>query len=73
MRPAEIFLRSGREGVKENNGRVNLIKIYCKHICKCHNATLCTTNYMLVKINKKACFSITYIFDSFLGEGVRKR
>jgi hypothetical protein len=29
MKPAEIFLRERRME------RVNLIKIYCKHICKC--------------------------------------
>jgi hypothetical protein len=25
---------------------VNLIKIHCKHICKCHHETLCITKYM---------------------------
>jgi hypothetical protein len=37
MKPVEIVLR--REGKKEG---VNLTKIYCKHICKCH-MSLCTT------------------------------
>jgi hypothetical protein len=32
MKLAEIALRKGKE-----NKRVNLIKIYCKHIGKCHN------------------------------------
>jgi hypothetical protein len=34
MRPVEIILRMGG---KENDGGVNLTKIYCKHFCKCHN------------------------------------
>jgi hypothetical protein len=29
----------GRRGARENAGGMNLIKIYCKHICKCHNET----------------------------------
>jgi hypothetical protein len=36
MKPTEIFLRSG-EVLRENDGGMNLINIYCKHICKCHN------------------------------------
>jgi hypothetical protein len=34
MRPVEIVLR--RVGV-EDNGEVNLTKIYCKLFCNCHN------------------------------------
>jgi hypothetical protein len=30
-------------GMREKDGGVNLIKIYCKHICKCHNVSLCAT------------------------------
>jgi hypothetical protein len=28
---------SGKRLVKENDERVNLAKIYCKHFCKCHD------------------------------------
>jgi hypothetical protein len=35
-KPVEIVLRKG-EGMRESDGGVNLIKIYCKHICKYHN------------------------------------
>jgi hypothetical protein len=28
---------------------VNLIKIYCKHICKCHNVSALYNYYMLIK------------------------
>jgi hypothetical protein len=36
MKPVETVLKTGR-GVKENNGGVNLINIYFKHMCKRHN------------------------------------
>jgi hypothetical protein len=37
MKPVEIVLgKAGRE-MRENDGGVNLIKLHCKHICKCHN------------------------------------
>jgi hypothetical protein len=35
VRSAETILRRGRR-IKENDGGVNLTKIYCKHFCKCH-------------------------------------
>jgi hypothetical protein len=56
MKPIEIILRKGK-GMRENNGGVNLIKIYCKHICKCHNVSPCTIIYA----NKifKFCISIS--------------
>jgi hypothetical protein len=37
MRPVETVLRMGGEGIKKNDGGINLTKIYCKHFCKCHN------------------------------------
>jgi hypothetical protein len=42
MKSIEIVLRRGR-GTTNNDGGVNLIKIYCKHICKCHNVSACAT------------------------------
>jgi hypothetical protein len=47
MKPAENFLRRGKgwEGIMEG---VNLIKIYCKHLCKCHSVSL-----QLMYANKK--------------------
>jgi hypothetical protein len=36
MKPVEIVLRRRRE-MREKGRGVNLIKIYYKHICKCHN------------------------------------
>jgi hypothetical protein len=36
MRSVETILRIGGRGIKEDDGGVNLTKIYCKHICKCH-------------------------------------
>jgi hypothetical protein len=41
--------RKGNEGVME---KVNLIKIYCKDICKYHNESL-QYNYYMVTIKKK--------------------
>jgi hypothetical protein len=37
MRPDETIPGMG-EGIKENDGGVNLAMIYCKNFCKCHNA-----------------------------------
>jgi hypothetical protein len=37
MRPVETILRMGGREIKENDGRVNLTKIYCEHFCKCDN------------------------------------
>jgi hypothetical protein len=34
--------------MRKNGGGVNLIKIYCKHICKFHNETL---NVQLIHAN----------------------
>jgi hypothetical protein len=42
MKPVEIVLRK-KAGMMENDGGVNLIKIYYKHICKYHNVSLCTS------------------------------
>jgi hypothetical protein len=42
MKPVEIVLRRWGEGKRENDGG-NKSKIYCKHICKYQNASLCTT------------------------------
>jgi hypothetical protein len=36
MKPVDIVLRRGRENKGEKEG-VNLIKIYCKHLCKYPN------------------------------------
>jgi hypothetical protein len=38
----EIVLRVG-EDWRENDGGVNIAKIYCKHKCKDHNISFCTT------------------------------
>jgi hypothetical protein len=43
MKPDDIVLRRGR-GMREKDGRVSLIRIRCKHICKCHNNQPPTTN-----------------------------
>jgi hypothetical protein len=43
MKPVEIFLREGG-GKRKNDEKVNLTKIYCKHICEYHNASPCTTS-----------------------------
>jgi hypothetical protein len=32
----ETIAGMGEEGIKENDGRVNLIMIYCKNFCECH-------------------------------------
>jgi hypothetical protein len=39
MKPVEIVLRRQR-GVKREK---DLTKLYCKHICKYHNISPCTT------------------------------
>jgi hypothetical protein len=41
MKPIEIVLRRGGRGIAMEG--VNLIKIYGKHICKCHHVPPCTT------------------------------
>jgi hypothetical protein len=33
----KLFQEWGERGTKENDGGVNLSKIYCKNFCKCHN------------------------------------
>jgi trehalose utilization protein len=44
MKPIEDVLRRGGECKRMVEG-MNLIKIHCKHICKCYNESLyCTTN-----------------------------
>jgi hypothetical protein len=35
VKPVEIVLRRGKRGKRADNGGVNLIKLHCKHICKC--------------------------------------
>jgi hypothetical protein len=42
MKSVKIVLRRG-EGIRENDGGVNLIKIYCKNVCKYRNAAPQTT------------------------------
>jgi hypothetical protein len=37
IKAPEIVLRRRRKEMKKNDGGVNIIKIHCKHICKCHN------------------------------------
>jgi hypothetical protein len=39
MKPAENVLRSEEVGGGGTMEGVNLTKVYCKHICKCHNET----------------------------------
>jgi hypothetical protein len=46
VKPVEIVLRWG-EGWGRMMRGVNLIKIHCKHICKCHNVYL-YNYYMLI-------------------------
>jgi hypothetical protein len=31
--------KKGEARMRENDGGVNLIKIYCKHTCKCYNVS----------------------------------
>jgi hypothetical protein len=47
----EIVLRRGGRGGERMEG-VNLVKIYCKHICKYHNVSLLYNYYMLIKKTK---------------------
>jgi hypothetical protein len=37
MRPVETIPEMGEVGIKENDGGVNSVIIYCKNFCKCHN------------------------------------
>jgi hypothetical protein len=39
MKPVEIVLRRGGEERRENDGGVNLPKVYHKHICRYNNAS----------------------------------
>jgi hypothetical protein len=43
MKPAEIVLKREKEKQGRKVGEDDLIRIYCKHICKCLNVSLCTT------------------------------
>jgi hypothetical protein len=38
--------------MRENDGKVNLIMIYSKHICKCHEVFPLYNYYMLMKKKK---------------------
>jgi hypothetical protein len=42
MKPVEMVLRGKEEWERMMEG-VNLIKVYCKHIYRCHNITPCAT------------------------------
>jgi hypothetical protein len=42
---------------------MNLTKVHCKHIWKCHKETSCTTLYM----NKKVFKKLELLYDPFLG------
>jgi hypothetical protein len=37
MRAVETILRMEGGTIRENNGGINLTKMYCKHFYKCHN------------------------------------
>jgi hypothetical protein len=52
MRPVETILRMG-EGIRENDGGVNLAMIYCKHFGKCHSVPSGQQNYDDKKVDKK--------------------
>jgi hypothetical protein len=54
MKPVEIVLRRGKREIRENDVGVNLIKVYCKHICKCHDVP---SPVQLLYANKKAILS----------------
>jgi hypothetical protein len=43
MKLVETILSRGEKGDERMMEGVNLIKTYCKHICKCHNVSPCTT------------------------------
>jgi hypothetical protein len=51
VKPVEIVLRSGG-GMRDNDGGVNPIKIYFKHIYKCHNVSPLDNCHMLIKMFK---------------------
>jgi hypothetical protein len=42
-----------REGIKENDGGVNLTKLCCKYFCKCHSVPQVQQQY-----NKKPVFNL---------------
>jgi hypothetical protein len=52
---------------------VNLIKIYCKHICKCHNESPLYIYHMLIKKNHVVILICIYLiggelnFHTFIG------
>jgi hypothetical protein len=43
MKSVEIVLTIGEGGRRMMEG-VSLTKIHCKHVCKYHNESFCTTN-----------------------------
>jgi hypothetical protein len=49
MKLVEIILRGRAGKMRENDGGVNLIKIYCKNIYKCHNVSPPYNCYRLIK------------------------
>jgi hypothetical protein len=48
MKLVEIVLRGRAGKMRENDGGVNLIKIYCKNIYKCHNVSPPYNCYRLI-------------------------
>jgi hypothetical protein len=52
MKPIEIVLRSRERAMRKNDGGGNLIKIYFKNICKCHNVFTLCTYYMPINFYK---------------------
>jgi hypothetical protein len=61
-KPVEIVLRRGKGGKGRTiEGRVNLIKIYSKHICKCHNVYSLYSYCMLIlkRVSVNSCHTLS--------------
>jgi hypothetical protein len=61
MKPIEVVLRRGKGWWGWTMEQMKLIKIYCKHICKCHNISPLYNYYILIKYFKKKSLN-----DAFL-------
>jgi hypothetical protein len=55
MRPVGTILRIEEGEIKEDDGGVNLTKIYYKHFCKCHNVHPQYNCNIIIKLKTENC------------------
>jgi hypothetical protein len=57
MRPIETTPGMGRR-IKESDGGVNSIMIYCQNACKCHSVPQYSNNMFIKNVKKRGWFML---------------